>query len=134
MYDLHLGLLYMVLGPAGNRQWFGSGRPKRPLKPLQKVGGEAPHLLEWFLGPLGPPRPEKSAISDRPKIHVLKTKCNLSILPNSTPIYAHRPRTLDELQSLDTSYEGDSRRLPPTGIQAFPGSGGPEIATLHSGF
>jgi hypothetical protein len=35
---------------------WGSGRPLRPPKPFQKLGSEAPHLLEWFLGPPGPPR------------------------------------------------------------------------------
>ena len=32
-----------------------------------------PHILEWFLGPPGPPRPQISTIFDRPKNHVLKT-------------------------------------------------------------
>ena len=32
----------MVFGPAGNRQFLGSGRPRRPQKPFQKVMGEAP--------------------------------------------------------------------------------------------
>ncbi len=31
--------------------------------PLQKAGREAPRVLEWFLGPPGPPRPPKSMIS-----------------------------------------------------------------------
>ncbi len=53
---------------------WGLGGPGGPKKPFQKVGGEAPHLLEWFLGPPGPPKPEKSAISGRPKNHVLKAK------------------------------------------------------------
>ncbi len=36
--------------------------------------GEAPHLLEWCLGPPWPPRPPKSGIPDRPQNHVLKTQ------------------------------------------------------------
>ncbi len=31
----------------------GLGGPGGPLKPSQQVGGEAPHLLEWFLGAAG---------------------------------------------------------------------------------
>ena len=38
----------MVLGPAGNRRFLGSGRPRRLQKPFQKMGGFALRLLEWF--------------------------------------------------------------------------------------
>jgi hypothetical protein len=51
-----------------------TGGPRRPQKPFQRVGGEAPHLLEWCLGPPGPPKPPKSTISGRPKNHALKTQ------------------------------------------------------------
>ena len=50
-------------------------KPIKPLlKPFRKVGGFAPHLLEWCLGPPGPPKPQKSAISGRPNNHVLETQ------------------------------------------------------------
>ena len=52
----------------GNRSFWGSGRPRGPRRPLQKVGGEAPHLLEGSPGPPGPPRPQKWQISDPSKI------------------------------------------------------------------
>ena len=42
---MHLGFQYMVWGPVGNLRFWGSGR-----QPSQKVGGEALHLLEVFLG------------------------------------------------------------------------------------
>ncbi len=62
-------------GPAGNRRFWGSGRPRLPQKPFQRVGvGFAPHLLEWRLGPPGPPSPQTSAISGQPKNHVPKTQ------------------------------------------------------------
>ncbi len=41
---------------------------------IPEGGGLRPHLLEWFLGPPGPPRPQESTISGRPKNHVLKTQ------------------------------------------------------------
>ncbi len=50
----HLGVQYMVVGPAGNRRFGGFGRPP---KPFQKVGGLAPHLLERFRWPPGSPNP-----------------------------------------------------------------------------
>ena len=53
MVALHLDFEYMVFGPAGDRRFLGSGRPRRPHKPFQRLGGEAPHLLEWFFGAAG---------------------------------------------------------------------------------
>jgi hypothetical protein len=47
--------------------FWGLGGPGGPKQPFQKVGGFAPKLLEWFLGPPGPPRPHNSAISGRPQ-------------------------------------------------------------------
>ncbi len=38
---------------------FGVWATREPRRSLQKVGGEAPHLLEGFPGPPGPPRPPK---------------------------------------------------------------------------
>ena len=37
-----------------NDQFWGSGRLRRPQKPLQKAGRFAPRLLEWLLRPQGP--------------------------------------------------------------------------------
>ena len=39
------------------RPFRGSGRPRGPGKPFQKMRGFAPHLLEWFPGP-GRPDPQ----------------------------------------------------------------------------
>jgi hypothetical protein len=64
----------MSFGPAGNGRFLGSGGPRGPQNPFKNMRGFAPHIFEWFLGPPGPPRPRKSAISARPKTHVLKTK------------------------------------------------------------
>ena len=61
----------MVLWSIAKRRCLGSGRPRGPQKPSQRVGAEGPHILEWFLGPPGPPRPQISTIFDRPKNHVL---------------------------------------------------------------
>ena len=41
----------------------GSGRPRGPGRPMQKVGGVAPNLLQGSPGLPGPPRPPKSTIS-----------------------------------------------------------------------
>ncbi len=43
----------------GNWSFWGSGRPRGPGRPFQKVGGEAPHFLEGSPGPPGSPRPPK---------------------------------------------------------------------------
>jgi hypothetical protein len=61
---------------AGQRStsFGGLGVPGGPQKPCQEVGGEAPHRLEWFLGPPGPPRPQRSSIAGQPKNHALKTQ------------------------------------------------------------
>ncbi len=61
----------------GFNTWF-LGRPEivdfGGLVGFQKVGGFAPDLLEWFLGPPGPPTPQKSTIAGRPQHHLLKTQ------------------------------------------------------------
>ena len=75
----------MIFGPAVNRRFSGSGRPREPGTPCQNVGGFAPHILEWFLGPPGPPRPRKSTISGRPNNHVSKTQVYVAtarLIPN----------------------------------------------------
>ncbi len=64
----------MIFGPAGNRGFLESGRPRGLRKPFKNMGGEAPRIFEWFPGPPGPPRPQKSTISGWPKNHVLKTQ------------------------------------------------------------
>ena len=66
----------MIFGPAGNRRVSGSGQPRQPKKPSKNMGGEAPHLLEWFCGPPGPPRPPKWPISDPEKLETYLPKCN----------------------------------------------------------
>ncbi len=59
-----------------------SGRPRRPQKPFQKVGGFAPDLLVWLLGPPGPPRSSKSTIAGRPQNHVLETRVQRLNVPH----------------------------------------------------
>jgi hypothetical protein len=56
--------------------WEVWAAPAAP-KTTPDGGGVAPHLLEWFLGPPGPPKPQNSTISGRPKNHILKNKCDL---------------------------------------------------------
>jgi len=36
--------LYMLFEPAGSRRFWGSGRPRRPQKPFQKMGGIAARM------------------------------------------------------------------------------------------
>jgi hypothetical protein len=94
----------MVLGPAGDRRCWGSGRPQ---KPFRKVGGEAPHLLEGFVGPAGPPRPQTSTIFGRPQNHALKPKfCSPSGL-HETP--------LQQQKRADGRTGQRSKRLPEPG-------------------
>ncbi len=69
--SMHLEFEYMALVRAEIADFLVLGGPK---KTCHKVGGKAPHLLGWFVGPPGPPRPRKSRISGRPKNHVLKTQ------------------------------------------------------------
>ncbi len=64
----------MVFGPAGDRRFWGLGGPGVPENDSKRWGGDAPHLLECFLGPPGPPKPPKSTISCRPKNNVLNTQ------------------------------------------------------------
>ena len=45
--------------------WEVWAAPAAP-KTTPEGGGVAPHLLEWFLGPPGPPEPQNSTISGRP--------------------------------------------------------------------
>jgi hypothetical protein len=63
----HKGLEYMVCGPTGNCRLLWSPRPPRPQNPFQKVGREAPHVLEEVSRPPGPLRPPKSKIRGRPQ-------------------------------------------------------------------
>ncbi len=61
--------------------WF-LGRPGIPggsQKPFQKVGGEAPYLLEWFLGSAGAAQSLKIDDFQRaPKNMYKKPKCKLN--------------------------------------------------------
>ncbi len=50
----------MILGPAGDRRFSGSGRPRGAGKPIK---------IEWFPRP---PGPRKSTISGRPKKSCIK--------------------------------------------------------------
>jgi hypothetical protein len=70
--DTTLGFLIHDFWAGRRSSIFGSGQPRGPGKPFKNMGGTAPHIFEWFLGPPGPPRPRKSTISGRPKNHVLK--------------------------------------------------------------
>ncbi len=80
----------MFLGPAGNLRFWWSGRPRRPGNPFQKVGREAPHLLELISRPPGLPRSHKSTLSGRPKTmykkseHVGKTSIFILCFPVSS--------------------------------------------------
>ena len=49
MYTYVFNTWFLV--PAGNRRVLLFGRPQRPPKPFQKVGGEAPHMFEGFPWP-----------------------------------------------------------------------------------
>ncbi len=66
---------------------MGSGRPRRPQNPFQTVGGEAPRILEWFLGPPGPPKPPKSTISGRPQKPCIKNPSVCPGVPGNTYVY-----------------------------------------------
>ncbi len=70
--------------PGTQKSWFwGVWTAPGPQKPLQKVGGEDPHLLEWFLWPPGPSRPPTSMISGSRKIgfqDYLNTKLGLCVI------------------------------------------------------
>ncbi len=65
----------MVFGPVGNRRFSGSGRPRGPQTPFKNMGGEAPHLWEWFLGPRGRPDPQNQRFLAGPTIMYSKPKC-----------------------------------------------------------
>ncbi len=56
-HALREGILNLLR--AGNRSLWGSGRPRGPRRPFQKVGGFAPHILGGFPGPPGPARLQK---------------------------------------------------------------------------
>ncbi len=62
----------MVFGPAWNRRFLGSGRPRRPQKPFQKVGGEA-----------RPRKPSKPA--QTPRIKNPSAKFKIKITPRIRP-------------------------------------------------
>ncbi len=49
----HWGLIkIMNIIRIGNRSFWGSGRPRGPGRPFQKVGGETPHRLAAIWGPI----------------------------------------------------------------------------------
>jgi hypothetical protein len=75
----------MALGPAGNVDFAVWAAPAAQ-KSIPESGWRSPlsHLLEWLLGPQGPPRPQKSTISCRPKNHALKTQVYGAVLKNRT--------------------------------------------------
>ncbi len=58
----------MVFGPAGNRRFLGSGRPRGPHKPFKTMGDEAPHIFEWFPGLRGRPDTEHRRFQAGPTI------------------------------------------------------------------
>jgi hypothetical protein len=73
-------------------------------KPYEFMGFGAidvtnPHLLEWFLGPPGPPKPQKLAISGRLKNHVFENPENHVFLGPPEPagrmhwLYCQNPAT-----------------------------------------
>ena len=86
----------MVVVPAGDRRFLGSGRPRRPPKPFQKVGGFAPPPFRMVLGPPGPARPQTSTISGRPKDHVLKTQSVLLVPFRCAGLVAISPNRIAE--------------------------------------
>ena len=53
----HFGRPFFHLFRIGHRSCWGSGRPRTPRIPFQKVGDVAHHLLGGSPGPLVPPRP-----------------------------------------------------------------------------
>ncbi len=112
----------MVCGPAGNRRFSRSGRPQKPFK---NMGGEAPHLFEWFVGPPGPPRPRKSMISGRSKNHVLKTKVYSLPLMRVSQLSCRSSGTLKNRQSEIQNRHRVSLWLPswPSGAGGAPALG-----------
>ncbi len=64
---MHLSSNVLTLAPLpgpGNVRFSGSGRPRGPRRPFQKVGGEAPQPLKGSPGHPGPARLQKSFISE----------------------------------------------------------------------
>ncbi len=98
----------MVFGPAGNRRFWGSGRPRRPPKPVQKVRGFAPNLLKWFLLAARATQIQKNDDPSRPnKPCIKKPKCLVTLLgpkrdqPAPRPAPGRPPQTWRPRQSQD---------------------------------
>jgi hypothetical protein len=69
--DSTLGIL--IHGFWAGVNFWGLGGPGGPNKQSKRWGASPPpHLLEWFLGPPGPPKLQKSTISGRPQQPCIK--------------------------------------------------------------
>ncbi len=86
---------YMFVGLTGSRRFWVSGRSRRPQNHCQKVGREAPYLLEVFSRPPGPPRPQNRRFPVGPLKHALKTLVCVrhAVVPKPSPI-SERKHTL----------------------------------------
>ncbi len=58
--EAHLGFEYMVFGRGRESPILGVWAAPAAQKPFQKVGGEAPHLLEWVLGAAEAPHTQQN--------------------------------------------------------------------------
>ena len=56
---------------AGGRESPNQGEPTT----IPEGGGQSPHLLDWFLGPPGPPNPPDRGFPAGPKAIFQKPKC-----------------------------------------------------------
>ncbi len=84
------GILYMVVGPAGNRRFWGLGGPGGPKNNSRRWGASPPTFWNVFWGPPGPPIPKQSTISGRPRSHVLQNPSVGSCHTGVCEINAHR--------------------------------------------
>ncbi len=97
---------------------MGSGRPSAAPKTLPKRwGAKPPHPLEWFWGPPGPPRPQKSTICGRPQNHVLKTQQYYKCRPGSRACPGYARRTCRSLLGAEPGILDSSAVNGPTGLR-----------------
>jgi hypothetical protein len=70
-----------------NRSFWGSGRPRVPGGPFQKLGGFAPDLLEGSPGPPGPPSPYQNSNFYKPPNCSQAWGLGPSMSPNHSNLY-----------------------------------------------
>ena len=97
----------------GNLSFWGSGRPRGRGRPFQKVGGFAPHFLEWYPGRPGPPRPPK----------LTRAPCefqNLSLSPGAGRAGNRRFVGSKRPPPIAKPTGNDGGRSPPPFLRVFP--------------